>query len=164
SRVRGRRACGSSCCRAAARNLYSPLVPPTLMRQEIAEQGVAVAAPLTEVRRRAGDLRGAMEGRRRVLLVARGSSDNAAVYARYLVETHLGVPAELAPLDGGAPRGPPGRARGPERRTPLPRQARPDRHPGREPVAVRADRGDRRGPALGRNAGRRGGRDQRARE
>jgi len=66
------------------------------MRQEIAEQGVAVAATLTEVRRRAGDLRGAMEGRRRVLLVARGSSDNAAVYGRYLVETHLGVPAALA--------------------------------------------------------------------
>lgn len=31
-----------------------------------------------------------------VLLVARGSSDNAAIYARYLVETHLGIPASLA--------------------------------------------------------------------
>jgi glucosamine--fructose-6-phosphate aminotransferase (isomerizing) len=66
------------------------------MRQEIAEQGAAVAATLTEVRRRAGDLRRAMEGRRRILLVARGSSDNAAVYGRYLVETHLGIPAALA--------------------------------------------------------------------
>src|SRR3954470_14820236 len=66
------------------------------MRQEIAEQGAAVAATLAEVRRRADALRRAMEGRRRILLVARGSSDNAAVYGRYLVETHLGVPASLA--------------------------------------------------------------------
>jgi glutamine---fructose-6-phosphate transaminase (isomerizing) len=66
------------------------------MREEIAEQGAAVAATLAEVRRRAGDLRAATEGRRRVLLVARGSSDNAAVYGRYLVETRLGIPATLA--------------------------------------------------------------------
>src|SRR5689334_952924 len=66
------------------------------MRQEIAEQGAAVAATLTEVRRRAGALRDVMAGRRRILLVARGSSDNAAAYARYLVETHLGIPAALA--------------------------------------------------------------------
>lgn len=31
-----------------------------------------------------------------VLLAARGSSDNAALYARYLVEIHLGVPVSLA--------------------------------------------------------------------
>lgn len=31
-----------------------------------------------------------------VLLVARGSSDNAALYARYLIEIHLGVPVSLA--------------------------------------------------------------------
>lgn len=31
-----------------------------------------------------------------VLLVARGSSDHAALYARYLVEIHLGIPAVLA--------------------------------------------------------------------
>ena len=31
-----------------------------------------------------------------VLLVARGSSDNAALYARYLIEIHLGLPAVLA--------------------------------------------------------------------
>jgi glucosamine--fructose-6-phosphate aminotransferase (isomerizing) len=37
-----------------------------------------------------------VSGRRRLLFVARGSSDNAAVYGRYLVETHLGVPAALA--------------------------------------------------------------------
>src|SRR4051795_9464252 len=66
------------------------------MRQEIAEQGAAVAATLAEVRRRADALRSAMQGRRRILLVARGSSDNAAVYGRYLVETRLGIPAALA--------------------------------------------------------------------
>jgi glutamine---fructose-6-phosphate transaminase (isomerizing) len=66
------------------------------MRREIAEQGEAVAATLAEVRRRAGELEGAMSGRRRILLVARGSSDNAAVYGRYLIETHLGLPAALA--------------------------------------------------------------------
>lgn len=37
-----------------------------------------------------------MSGRRRILFVARGSSDNAAIYGRYLVETQLGVPASLA--------------------------------------------------------------------
>lgn len=31
-----------------------------------------------------------------VLLAARGSSDNAALYARYLVEIHLGIPVSLA--------------------------------------------------------------------
>ena len=66
------------------------------MRREIAEQADAVAATLEEVRRRAEQVRGAVGGRRRVLFVARGSSDNAAVYGRYLVETHLGVPAALA--------------------------------------------------------------------
>jgi len=66
------------------------------MRREIAEQGDAVAATLDEVRRRAEDVRAAMSGRRRILFVARGSSDNAAVYGRYLVETQLGVPAGLA--------------------------------------------------------------------
>jgi glucosamine--fructose-6-phosphate aminotransferase (isomerizing) len=66
------------------------------MRREIAEQGDAVAATLEEVRRRAEQVRAAVSGRRRILFVARGSSDNAAVYGRYLVETHLGVPAALA--------------------------------------------------------------------
>jgi glutamine---fructose-6-phosphate transaminase (isomerizing) len=66
------------------------------MRREIAEQGEAVAATLEEVRRRAEQVREALAGRRRILFVARGSSDNAAVYGRYLVETRLGVPAALA--------------------------------------------------------------------
>jgi len=66
------------------------------MRREIAEQGAAVAATLAEVRRRADQVRAAASDRRRILFVARGSSDNAAIYGRYLVETQLGVPAALA--------------------------------------------------------------------
>ena len=43
-------------------------------------------------------IRSALDGFRpeMVLLVARGTSDNAALYARYLVEIHLGVPVSLA--------------------------------------------------------------------
>jgi glutamine---fructose-6-phosphate transaminase (isomerizing) len=66
------------------------------MRREIAQQGDAVAATIEEARRHADALRSAMSGRRRLLLVARGSSDNAAVYGRYLVETRLGLPTGLA--------------------------------------------------------------------
>jgi glutamine---fructose-6-phosphate transaminase (isomerizing) len=66
------------------------------MRREIAEQGAAVTATLAEVRRRADQVRAAASDRRRILFVARGSSDNAAIYGRYLVETQLGVPAALA--------------------------------------------------------------------
>jgi glucosamine--fructose-6-phosphate aminotransferase (isomerizing) len=66
------------------------------MRREIAEQGAAVTATLEEVRRQAERVRAAMSGRRHILFVARGSSDNAAIYGRYLVETHLGIQASLA--------------------------------------------------------------------
>jgi glutamine---fructose-6-phosphate transaminase (isomerizing) len=66
------------------------------MRREIAEQADGVAATLEEVRRQAGRLQSAMSGRRHILFVARGSSDNAAIYGRYLVETHLGIQASLA--------------------------------------------------------------------
>jgi len=66
------------------------------MRREIAEQAEGVAATLEEVRRQAERLQSAMSGRRHILFVARGSSDNAAIYGRYLVETHLGIQASLA--------------------------------------------------------------------
>jgi glucosamine--fructose-6-phosphate aminotransferase (isomerizing) len=82
--------------RARQRDPIVPRVSPTWMRREIAEQGEAVAATLEEVRRRAEQVREAVVGRRRILFVARGSSDNAAVYGRYLAETQLGVPAALA--------------------------------------------------------------------
>ncbi|HCD99652.1 MAG TPA: hypothetical protein DER07_01260 [Armatimonadetes bacterium] len=44
------------------------------------------------------DLRGFLEGRSfdMVVIAARGSSDNAALYGRYLIEVNLGVPVSLA--------------------------------------------------------------------
>lgn len=68
----------------------------TRMRSEIAEQPAALRAtldallPMTEeVRRLAGPAR-------RLLFIARGTSDNAAVYGRYLVEAHAGLLATPA--------------------------------------------------------------------
>lgn len=68
----------------------------TAMAAEIAEQPEALARTLDallplreEIRRLAGE-------RREVLFVARGTSDNAAVYGRYLVEIHAGRGAALA--------------------------------------------------------------------
>lgn len=68
----------------------------TRMASEIAEQPAAARRTiehLADVRPR---LRTLAEGRRRVLLVARGSSDNAAIYGRYLLEVHAGIPGALA--------------------------------------------------------------------
>jgi glutamine---fructose-6-phosphate transaminase (isomerizing) len=65
------------------------------MEQEIREQPDVLrrAAP-----RYFADLCEALDGREieMVLLAARGSSDHAALYARYLIEIHLGVPVMLA--------------------------------------------------------------------
>jgi glucosamine--fructose-6-phosphate aminotransferase (isomerizing) len=73
--------------------------PGALMRAEIEEQPEAlqrlldaradIAALAEEVRRR--DIRF-------VLLAARGSSDHAALYAKYLIETVLGLPCGLASM------------------------------------------------------------------
>ncbi|HRI43585.1 MAG TPA: SIS domain-containing protein [Fimbriimonadaceae bacterium] len=65
------------------------------MEREIEEQGVILherAASYLETLRRA------FRGRSfsMVLLVARGSSDNAALYLRYLIEIQLGIPVSLA--------------------------------------------------------------------
>ena len=68
----------------------------TQMATEIAEQPEAVRRTLEHLLPRREDLRSLHAGRRRVLLVARGSSDNAAVYGRYLLEVHSGVSAALA--------------------------------------------------------------------
>ena len=68
----------------------------TQMAREIAEQPQAVRATLDRVLPERPRLRELAAGRRRVLFVARGSSDNAAVYGRYLLEAHAGVSAALA--------------------------------------------------------------------
>jgi glucosamine--fructose-6-phosphate aminotransferase (isomerizing) len=68
----------------------------TQMAHEIAEQPAAVRrtlAALLPQREAIGDL---ARGRRRVLFAARGSSDNAAIYGRYLLEVHAGLSGGLA--------------------------------------------------------------------
>ena len=74
--------------------------PGALMAAEIAEQPAALArildaaaGPGSEVARVAAAIRRADP--RFVLLVARGTSDHAALYAKYLVETTLHLPAGL---------------------------------------------------------------------
>ena len=68
----------------------------TQMAQEIAEQPDAVRRTLAALLPQRDALRGLADGRRRVLFAARGSSDNAAIYGRYLLETHAGVVGGLA--------------------------------------------------------------------
>jgi glucosamine--fructose-6-phosphate aminotransferase (isomerizing) len=63
---------------------------PSLMRREIGEQPEAVARTLDALIPLESRLRRLGEGRRDVAFVARGSSDNAAVYGRYLCEAHAG--------------------------------------------------------------------------
>jgi glucosamine--fructose-6-phosphate aminotransferase (isomerizing) len=69
---------------------------PTQMSVEVAQQPEAVARTLAHLRPARADLARLAQGRRRVSLVARGSSDNAAVYGRYLLETHSRWSAALA--------------------------------------------------------------------
>lgn len=68
----------------------------TQMATEIAEQPEAVARTLEALKPLRPDLARLAEGSRHVLFVARGSSDNAAIYGRYLMETHAHRPAALA--------------------------------------------------------------------
>jgi glucosamine--fructose-6-phosphate aminotransferase (isomerizing) len=68
----------------------------TQMAREIAEQPVALERTLDTLLPRRAEIARLAVGRHRLLLIARGSSDNAAIYARYLAEVHAGVPASLA--------------------------------------------------------------------
>ena len=70
--------------------------PATRMASEIAEQPAAARRTIEHLVPEQPRLRELAEGRRRVLLVARGSSDNAAIYGRYLLEVACGIPAALA--------------------------------------------------------------------
>jgi glucosamine--fructose-6-phosphate aminotransferase (isomerizing) len=63
----------------------------TQMAREIAEQPAAVRRTLAALTPLRGAIRALAAGRSQVLFAARGSSDNAAVYGRYLLETHAGV-------------------------------------------------------------------------
>lgn len=81
-----------------------PLDPPndpagsrmaTQMATEIAEQPAAVRATLERFDRQRADIAALAAGARSVVFMARGSSDNAATYGRYLTETHAHLPAAL---------------------------------------------------------------------
>ncbi len=68
---------------------------PTRMALEIAEQPDTVRRTWRAVSPLRPDLARMLAGRRRVLFAARGTSDNAAVYGRYLLETHAGITGGL---------------------------------------------------------------------
>lgn len=70
--------------------------PVTLMAAEVAEQPAALERTLDALLPLRDRLRELAGEARDVLLVARGSSDNAAVYGRYLLEVHAGRRAALA--------------------------------------------------------------------
>jgi glutamine---fructose-6-phosphate transaminase (isomerizing) len=63
---------------------------PTIMAQEIAEQPAAIAATLQALRPLRARILQLAQKRQQILFVARGSSDNAAIYGRYLLEVHSG--------------------------------------------------------------------------
>ncbi|MEX2550815.1 MAG: SIS domain-containing protein [Nitriliruptoraceae bacterium] len=68
----------------------------TQMAREIAAQPDTIAATLEALLAQRRELRRLAAGRRNVLLVARGTSDNAGVYGRYLLEVHAHLGAALA--------------------------------------------------------------------
>jgi fructoselysine-6-P-deglycase FrlB-like protein len=68
----------------------------TRMRSEIGEQPAAVAATLDALLPLAGEIERLGAGVRQVLFIARGSSDNAAVYGQYLCSVRAGRLATLA--------------------------------------------------------------------
>lgn len=68
----------------------------TVMRHEIAEQPQALARTLDALLPLQPQIAALTRDRRHVLFVARGSSDNAAIYGRYLCEVLAGRQAALA--------------------------------------------------------------------
>ncbi len=75
-------------------------VPGRIMAGEMAEQPAVLRRILDEGAPRIKEIAGriAERGPRFVLLTARGTSDNAALYAKYLVEVLLGKPAGLTSM------------------------------------------------------------------
>jgi glucosamine--fructose-6-phosphate aminotransferase (isomerizing) len=68
------------------------------MLEEIAEQPSALAKTITEERSKVEKLGATLRARdiKLIVLVARGSSDNAALFGRYLLEMTTGIPVSLA--------------------------------------------------------------------
>src|SRR4051794_5229450 len=93
-----RRCAGSSPTTNGARHLMpdcADLTPPTLMAREIFEQPETLERTLFELASLRPALRRLQATTDRVLLFARGSSDNAATYGRYLCEMVAGLPASM---------------------------------------------------------------------
>ncbi len=72
------------------------MTEPTAMRAEIAEQPAALRATLDALLPQARDVAQLAGDGRQVLFIARGTSDNAAVYGGYLLQAQAGVLATLA--------------------------------------------------------------------
>ena len=68
----------------------------THMRTEIGEQPAAIRATIGALLPRAAEAAALASDTRQVLFIARGTSDNAAVYGSYLIQTHAGRLATLA--------------------------------------------------------------------
>jgi glucosamine--fructose-6-phosphate aminotransferase (isomerizing) len=68
----------------------------TKMRSEIAEQPAALRATLEALLPRIGEVKALAGQTRQLVFIARGTSDNAAVYGRYLIEAHAGRLSSLA--------------------------------------------------------------------
>jgi glucosamine--fructose-6-phosphate aminotransferase (isomerizing) len=66
------------------------------MRTEIAEQPAALRATIDALLPRADEAAALARRTRQVLFIARGTSDNAAVYGSYLIQAHAGRLATLA--------------------------------------------------------------------
>ena len=69
---------------------------PSRMRVEIAEQPEALATTFDALLAQAGELEALGRDTTQVLFIARGSSDNAAVYGQYLCSARAGRLASLA--------------------------------------------------------------------
>ena len=69
--------------------------PPSVMDREIREQPVTIAATIDALLPQRAELRRLARDCRSVTLFARGSSDTAAVYGRYLLEIRANMPAGL---------------------------------------------------------------------
>jgi glutamine---fructose-6-phosphate transaminase (isomerizing) len=74
----------------------TPMSPVTRMKTEIEEQPQALRATLDALLPRVGEITALARDTRQVLFIARGTSDNAAVYGSYLVQVRAGRLATLA--------------------------------------------------------------------
>lgn len=72
------------------------MTDPTLMRQEIDDQPEALRRTFQALVPLVGELRAAADDTSQVLFIARGSSDNAAIYGQYLCSVRAGRLATLA--------------------------------------------------------------------